>query len=232
MELNEVERIAVQNSLSGVENKDVTYQNLLVVAYYVIHEMARMFNLARINNDYQVLSKTDGTKSTSVEKDMEMHAKQIFSQYFRDIGFAGEETGGNFSMQGKYWVMDPVDSTNSFLYREPGAAIVCSLVQDGTPVFSVVCNPLTGEIYYAFENQTPRLMTHLPFGGLTVAEDLPINVGAIGGKSNNINFHPMITESTESVRRAIPGRYTRVPGSPVLQSCRTLREANIAACFK
>lgn len=52
---------------------------------------------------------------------------------------------------GEYWVCDAVDGAVQFLQAIPHWAISLVLIRDGVPVFSVVHDPLHGELFHAVE---------------------------------------------------------------------------------
>ena len=54
---------------------------------------------------------------------------------------------------GYYWVIDPIDGTNNFIYQLPNFAISIGLLQDREPVLGAVYAPRLGELYAAAKGE-------------------------------------------------------------------------------
>ena len=48
----------------------------------------------------------------------------------------------------RVWVIDPLDGTQDFIDKNPEFTVSIGLVEDGKPVVGVICNPVTGELFY------------------------------------------------------------------------------------
>ena len=51
------------------------------------------------------------------------------------------------------WIVDPIDGTTNFVHRLPHACISIALVQDQTPLFGLVYNLITGDLFTAIQGQ-------------------------------------------------------------------------------
>lgn len=64
------------------------------------------------------------------------------------------EESGKINNHSEYtFVIDPIDGTNNFYSGVPYFSVSIALVKRGEPVFAVVHNPLTGDLYWAKKDQ-------------------------------------------------------------------------------
>lgn len=63
------------------------------------------------------------------------------------VAFVGEEGGGNESLRGSTWYVDPLDGTTNFVHGHPFFAVSVGLVHDGTPVLGVIVAPALGLVW-------------------------------------------------------------------------------------
>ncbi|MCU0610626.1 MAG: inositol monophosphatase [Candidatus Eisenbacteria bacterium] len=66
-----------------------------------------------------------------------------------DAAFLGEESGGELSLSGMSWVVDPLDGTTNFAHGFPWFSVSIALVEHGVPVRGVVYHPVLDELYAA-----------------------------------------------------------------------------------
>ena len=73
------------------------------------------------------------------------HLPQLLpgSAVISEEGYKGEPGDGY------YWVIDPIDGTNNFIYQLPNFAISIGLLRDRKPVLGVISAPRMGELYVA-----------------------------------------------------------------------------------
>ncbi len=67
---------------------------------------------------------------------------------YPDIGFYGEEFGGNKSAK-EFWLLDPIDGTAHFLRGVPLCTTMLALVENGQVVFSAINDFVRGDVYAA-----------------------------------------------------------------------------------
>lgn len=84
---------------------------------------------------------------TALDTATEEAAKQALAKAFPDIGFAGEEHGGERGE--RYWLMDPIDGTRRFAAGEEGCTSQLALVEHGQVVFATIYDFLKGDMYWA-----------------------------------------------------------------------------------
>lgn len=68
---------------------------------------------------------------------------------FPDYGFNSEEFGLEHSGREFVWYIDPIDGTNNFILGIPYFGTSIALVQNGEPIFSMVLNPITNQLWWA-----------------------------------------------------------------------------------
>lgn len=53
----------------------------------------------------------------------------------------------------RYWLVDPLDGTREFIRHSDEFAISIALIEDQQPIFGVIYNPVTDEIFFAIKGQ-------------------------------------------------------------------------------
>lgn len=84
--------------------------------------------------------------------------KEILTSFDPDIGFLGEEGGGNIQKE-LYWVVDPLDGTKNFLHGFPFFAISIALLKRGNPILGIIYEPVRDDIFYAIKGRGAYLNT-------------------------------------------------------------------------
>ncbi|MEZ2121438.1 histidinol-phosphatase [Corynebacterium sp. CCM 9203] len=65
----------------------------------------------------------------------------------------GEEFGGDAALEGRQWVIDPIDGTKNYVRGVPVWATLIALLVDGKPVVGVVSAPALARRWWAAEEQ-------------------------------------------------------------------------------
>lgn len=98
----------------------------------------------------------------------------------------GEEFGGEQVMQGRQWVIDPIDGTKNFVRGVPVWATLIALLEDGEPVVSVVSAPAMRRRWYAskdcgafriFGGEARKLKV----SGVTTLADASLAISSLSG---------------------------------------------------
>jgi len=84
---------------------------------------------------------------TETDAAVEQHLRQGIAAAFPDDGFFGEEGGG--VLKERVWVVDPIDGTANFARAIPHFCISIAFVSAGRVELGAICNPSTGELYFA-----------------------------------------------------------------------------------
>jgi len=87
-----------------------------------------------------------------LSSDVDMGVERLVRTFLRDatpeIGFLGEEGGGN-TKERDLWVLDPIDGTINFLHGVPLFAVSLALIHAESTLAAVVELPLIGTAYTA-----------------------------------------------------------------------------------
>ena len=84
---------------------------------------------------------------TETDAAVEQHLRDGIAAAFPDDGFFGEEGGG--ILKERVWVVDPIDGTANFARAIPHFCISIAFVSAGRVELGAICNPSTGELYFA-----------------------------------------------------------------------------------
>lgn len=94
--------------------------------------------------------KEDLTVVTAIDKRVERKIIDALSVEFPDIGFLGEEHGQS-GPSDIYWVIDPIDGTESYVRGLPGVTSMLGLVEDGVATQSYIYDPVSDVMYSAYK---------------------------------------------------------------------------------
>lgn len=94
--------------------------------------------------------KEDLSVVTEIDKKVEQKIIDALNSELPDHGILGEEHGQQGSTD-TYWVIDPIDGTESYVRGLPGATSMMALVEDGVAVQSYIYDPVDDIMYSAFK---------------------------------------------------------------------------------
>jgi myo-inositol-1(or 4)-monophosphatase len=81
---------------------------------------------------------------TEVDLASEAAVKRSLAASTPEIGFFGEEGGGDDLSSGRVWVVDPLDGTINYATGSPLCGVMVGLLEDGVPVLGVIDLPFLG----------------------------------------------------------------------------------------
>ena len=81
---------------------------------------------------------------TEVDLAAEAALKRSLAAATPEIGFYGEEGGGDALERGRVWVADPLDGTINYATGSPLCGVMLGLLEDGVPVLGVIDLPFLG----------------------------------------------------------------------------------------
>lgn len=151
-----------------------------------VGNMIRSNRFSLLNN---ITYKNDGSPITILENNIEEYVRKNFTEYFPQIAFIGEETGGKFSSEKFSVALDPIDGTWSFVSQSSSYASSLAIFKEGNIVFGSILNPSSGELGYVSGLNSSRLIQLSMLEEKDVGLDLPLK--DISDKNKLlINFHP------------------------------------------
>ena len=106
-----------------------------------------------LSQDLVIETKPDSTPVTDADKATEKCIREILEGERPDDGILGEEFGADISGKKRYWVIDPIDGTKSFLRGLPVWSTLIALVEvDGDKhevVVGLVSSPALARTWFA-----------------------------------------------------------------------------------
>lgn len=103
------------------------------------------FGLAAVLNDK---NSRPADMVTQLDIDVENHLRRELAVAFPDIGFVGEEEGGDRSVA-RFWLVDPIDGTANFIRGIPICTTMLALIEEGEVVFSAIYDFVANRLYWA-----------------------------------------------------------------------------------
>ena len=96
--------------------------------------------------------KADKSVVTSLDKALEQKLKAALSKFDSSVGFLGEEYGqeGNTS---SYWLIDPIDGTESFIRGLPSCRNILTFVDNGQVQYALANRFVTDDLFTAVRGQ-------------------------------------------------------------------------------
>ena len=86
-------------------------------------------------------TKADESPVTAADRACEKLIVELITQEFPEDGFLGEEGASRQSLNGRKWIIDPIDGTKDFVRGIPLWAVLIGLEQDGDIVAAAACSP-------------------------------------------------------------------------------------------
>ena len=99
--------------------------------------------------DLQVDTKPDMTPVTDADRAVESAVRADLARLLPADDVLGEEFGGSSTLQGRQWVIDPIDGTKNFVRGVPVWASLIALLDDGVPAIGVVSAPALKRRWWA-----------------------------------------------------------------------------------
>jgi myo-inositol-1(or 4)-monophosphatase len=125
-------------------------RHYLAVARHVVGEAAE---LVRTHAPGKLTEKGDRDPTSEVDVAVERFVRDLLHNKTPEIGFLGEEEGGNSTGHELLWMLDPIDGTVNFLHGFPLCAVSLSLCDENWVVAAVINLPFIGTQYTALLGQ-------------------------------------------------------------------------------
>ena len=122
--------------------------NTLNIAKQIIADArAQLVSIGR--HDLQVVKKADNSFVTRADKETEQLIRNKLSKAFPDHNIFGEEFPSVDNKSAYTWVIDPIDGTHSFKHGIPLYGTMLCLLEQDTPVVSIIDLPGIDRSYAA-----------------------------------------------------------------------------------
>ena len=92
--------------------------------------------------------KGDADFVTQVDLKISSYVKSALAELTPEIGFMSEEEDPG-EVKPTRWILDPVDGTTNLVFDYRASTISLALVRDEKPVFGIVYNPYSDELFTA-----------------------------------------------------------------------------------
>jgi fructose-1,6-bisphosphatase/inositol monophosphatase family enzyme len=96
--------------------------------------------------------KEDKSVVTDLDVKVEQRLQEVCRTLDPRIAFSGEETGVDYE-QKTFWLVDPIDGTESFIRGLPFSTNMIALIDNGKPVMGIIYNFFQDEYYLAIDGQ-------------------------------------------------------------------------------
>lgn len=106
--------------------------------------------------DLDIEMKADATPVTEADKLSNEMLRKDLKALFPDIPIISEESNiPEYNVRRKwdtFWLVDPLDGTKEFIYKNGRFCVNIALIEDGQPVFGIINNVRDNEIIWASRN--------------------------------------------------------------------------------
>ncbi len=137
--------------------------------------------------DLIVETKPDLTPVSDADTATEQLLRQHLAAARPTDAIHGEEYGGTAALQGRTWVLDPIDGTKNFVRGVPVWATLIALLDDGLPVVGVVSAPALGRRWWAssgsgaWASSPGHPRRSLRVSDVAQIEDASVSYSSLGG---------------------------------------------------
>ncbi len=99
--------------------------------------------------------------AADVDMEVELFLKEQLYKIDASIEFYGEETGGA-ETENQRWIVDSLDGTANFIFGVPYFCTSIALERESRIVFAAVYNPITEELFEAYEEKSEAYCDCIP----------------------------------------------------------------------
>lgn len=130
------------------ETKKYLTKNLLDIV-----KIASTHALYLYSNEISVSKKSDGSYVTNIDLEIDGFINQNIRILMPDIQIISEERSQpNQSINSLYFLIDPIDGTNSLVKKEGEFTINIALMENHKPLIGIIAQPVKNLIYYHYDN--------------------------------------------------------------------------------
>ena len=156
-------------------------KELSKLSTYAIKEASRVI-IKYYNSEANVKMKGTGNPVTDADIEADDVLRNILTKECPEFGWLSEETVDSSERLDNEitWIVDPLDGTKEFVEGIPNFVISIGLVKNGVPALGVIMNPITGDLYTAYNGNGVEL------------NDNPVSI------SDKINLYNMVMLNSRS----------------------------------
>lgn len=129
--------------------QEITESHALIIGVFKEFRAELMESYGKIEH----LTKGDESPITLLDMKIEITLKDRLLAHFPAFGFKGEETEEVVGTNGAVWLVDPIDSTSSFIHGLPYCSNMAGLVVGGEIIASVIYHFASDELFTALKGQ-------------------------------------------------------------------------------
>lgn len=101
------------------------------------------------SGEYEAVQKADASPVTEADIAANALIVSALAGWTPDIPIVSEEgEQQQYSGNDRFWIVDPLDGTKSFIRRSDEFTVNIALIEEGAPIFGVLYIPVTGVLYY------------------------------------------------------------------------------------
>lgn len=101
----------------------------------------------RLQRTARVETKSDRSPVTEADREVEARLRAFLSKHWPDVGFLGEESGGEDGTTDARFIVDPIDGTRAFIRGLDTWSILVGLEADDQPSVGVAFMPAAGDLF-------------------------------------------------------------------------------------
>jgi 3'(2'), 5'-bisphosphate nucleotidase len=130
-------------------------KSLLSIALEAARKAGEEIMTVYQSDDFQTAHKVDRSPVTLADR----RAHDVIDQQLNTTGFPVlSEEGKDIPFELRrnwkfFWMIDPLDGTKEFLKRNGEFTVNIALLENNIPVLGVISVPVSGEVYYAIQDQ-------------------------------------------------------------------------------
>ncbi len=107
------------------------------------------YSLRFFSKPRKITSKGPRDIVTDVDVKCEKMIRDYLEKHFKNYGFCGEESSGDYADKDFYWVVDPIDGTTNFAHGFEAYCVSIALTYKGIPILGMIYSPVKKSLYKA-----------------------------------------------------------------------------------
>ena len=151
-------------------------------AYESIDFLAEVFksvglDIVKMAGKVDHTDKSDGSPVTDVDIQTEDKIRSAFIQKFPNIAIYGEESGYSGELPELFWLIDPIDGTQSFINNVPAYTSMGVLIYKEEAMAGIIYNPSNQELFMAksgmgaTKNSAPINLYDMPLTNVVLTKE-------------------------------------------------------------